>query len=74
MCVSFSYLNFDAFLENDFSLLMIQNPYFLQSSYFVQNNTKQNILFDLKCKYDESQVIVTNILHASGSNLFILRQ
>lgn len=45
---------------------------FLQSSYFVQNNTKQNILFDLKCKYNESQVIVTNVFHASGNNLFIL--
>ena len=74
MCVSFIYLNFEAFLENGFSLLMTQNPYCLQSSYFVQNNTNQNILFDLKCKYDESQVIVTNILHASGSNLSILWQ
>lgn len=74
MCVSFIYLNFEAFLENGFSLLMTQNPYCLQSSYFVQNNTNQNILFDLKCKYDESQVIVTNIFHASGSNLSILWQ
>lgn len=25
-CVSFIYLNFDSFLENCFSLLMLQNP------------------------------------------------